>query len=288
MKNILFSLSAVFLLSCKTNSQQKIEVLASLPKMIKESSACEISSSSKWIWTLEDQNNQPILYGLDRYGKLKHELKLLNVENNDWEDLTSDDQGNLYIGDFGNNDNNRENLMIYKVNAEDLSKTEAKVSEIISFYYPEQKDFPPKKKNRIFDAESFFYLNNYFYVFTKNRSSDFDGTTTLYKIPNQTGKKWPAEKIGSFKTCDQYNGCAVTSAAISPDHKKVAILSSDKVWIFSDFQGDQFFSGKVKEIDLGHFSQKEGICFRDQQNLLITDESNKKTGSYLYLLPLEK
>jgi sugar lactone lactonase YvrE len=28
-----------------------------------------------------------------------------NAENNDWEDITKDIHGNIYVGDFGNNDN---------------------------------------------------------------------------------------------------------------------------------------------------------------------------------------
>lgn len=286
MKSIIAAIGFLLVTACQSHSQ-KLDILATLPKEIKEASACEISKASPLIWTIEDQKNDPVLFGFDEKGNLKKKIKITNVENNDWEDLTSDDEGNLYIGDFGNNDNERTNLMIYKINAADLDKHQAEASEIISFYYPEQTEFPPKKKDRVFDVESFFFYQNKFYLFTKNRSSKFDGTTVFYEVDNVSGQKLPAKKISSFVTCDTFNHCAVTSAAISPDKKKVAILSSDKVWIFTDFKGVDFFSGKSEKIELDHFSQKEGLCFKDDSTILITDEAAKKGRSYLYQLKLK-
>ena len=279
----------VLFASCesKTQSQQNFQEVTELPKEIKEASACEISTKSDLIWTIEDQNNDNILFGFNKKGELLKKIAITNAENNDWEDLTSDDEGNLYIGDFGNNENDRQNLAIYKINAGDLTKDEAEKSATIQFYFPEQKDFPPKKKDKIFDVESFFFYNNAFYLFTKNRSSKFDRTTTLYKVENNTEEKIAATKISSFVTCDNFNHCAVTSAAISPDKKKIALLSSDKVWVFTDFKNDDFFSGKSQKIELGNYSQKEGLCFDGNSAILITDETVKKNGGKLYRLDLK-
>ena len=172
-------------LSC-SQTQENFSVVSKLPSNIKEASACEISKASPLIWTVEDHNNKNVLFGFNEKGELIKEITITNVENNDWEDLTSDDDGNLYIGDFGNNDNDRENLAIYKINASDLNKNEAKAESIFQFYYPEQTEIPSKKKNRIFDVESFLIHNNKFYLFTKNRSSKFDGTTVLYEVENNS------------------------------------------------------------------------------------------------------
>ena len=286
MRNLLIAAIALFCTNCKQSAQQKIEVVTALPNEIKESSACEISKASDLVWTIEDQGNENLLFGFNKNGELIRKIRISNVENNDWEDLSSDDKGNLYIGDFGNNDNERQNLAIYKINAADLNKEEAEASEIVQFYYPEQKDFPPKKKDKVFDVESFLVFNNQFYLFTKNRSSDFDGTTSIYRVENNSQTKLPAKKLSEFVTCDNFNHCAVTSAAISPDKKKVALLSSDKVWIFTDFKGDDFFSGNTKTIELENFTQKEGLCFETNESVLITDEAEKKGESFLYRLKL--
>ncbi len=288
MKAILLSVSTIGLFSCQSPTDSKLEVLTTLPKVIKEASAAEITPASPdLVWTIEDQKNDNILFGFTKNGELKKEIRINNVENNDWEDLTADDAGNIYIGDFGNNDNERQDLAIYKISALDLTKDQTEASEIVEFYYPEQTEFPAKKKDRIYDAESFFIFNNQFYLFTKNRSSKFDGTTSLYRVDNKPGQRLPAKKISSFKTCDNFNHCAVTSAAISPDKKKVAILSSDKVWIFTDFKGDDFFSGKSQMIELNHYTQKEGLTFETNDSLLITDEAAKKGESFLYRLKLK-
>lgn len=282
----IFLASAVFI-SCATTSSDVIEELFSMPKKIKESSAVEVTEKSDLIWTVEDSGNAPQLFALDIKGELVHTVTIMDAQNNDWEDLTSDKQGNLYIGDFGNNKNERKDLSIYKISASDLNKKEASVAEKISFFFPEQTLFPPKKSERFYDVESFFLFEGHFYLFTKNRSSKFDGTTLLYQVPNKSGNH-PAKLISSFKTCDNFNHCAVTSADISPDGKKVALLSSDKVWIFTDFNSNNFLSGKVKQIDLKSFTQKEGICFVGNEKLYITDEKDKKTGGKLYQLLLNK
>jgi len=274
-------ISSIIFISC-ASAPPTLTVLGSLPKKLSEASAVEVTEKSNMIWTLEDSGNKPELYGLDKTGKIIHTLVITNAVNNDWEDLTSDKQGNLYIGDFGNNDNLRTNLSIYKVNVADLGKTAANYSQKIEFYYPEQKAFPPKKSHLFYDAESFFFYKENFYIFTKNRSSKSDGTTLLYRIPNKTGKH-AAQLIGKFITCPEFRQCAVTSADISPDGTKAVILSGTKIWVFDQFKNDNFLSGKVREIDLNHFSQKEGVCFvGGNSTLYITDERVKKVGGKLY------
>lgn len=282
-KNLFLLLSIAFL-SCKSSSN--LQILFDLPNELSEASAVEVTSKSPLIWTIQDKNNDPILYGINDKGKIEKKIQIKNATNNDWEDLSSDPSGNIYIGDFGNNDNDRQNLAIYKINHEDLSKNAANIALKTTFYYPDQKLFPPKKSNRIYDAEAFFYWDNNFYIISKNRSSGFDGTTILYKIPAKEGN-FAAQKIAEFKTCSQYKSCAITSAAITSDGKKVVLLSSDKIWLFSNFTKDQFFSGNIEQLELGHFSQKEGICFKNNQTIYITDESSKKSVGKLYQYSLK-
>ncbi len=286
MKVLSFFALLSITLSC-SQTLENFSTLCALPKELKEASACEISKASPLIWTIEDNHNDNILFGFNEKGELQKKIRITNVENNDWEDLTSDDEGNIYIGDFGNNDNDRQNLAIYKINAEDLNKDETEAESVVQFYYPEQTEFPPKKKDRIFDVESFLIFNDKFYLFTKNRSSKFDGTTVLYEVENNSAQKLPAKKLGSFVTCEQFNHCAVTSADISPDKNKVAILSSDKVWIFTNWKGNNFLSGNVEKIELNHHTQKEGLCFKDNHTILITDEGNKTHTGNLYQLKLK-
>lgn len=279
----LLSLSILLLLSCSGKSQ---EIPTDIKKLsLKEASAVEVSNASDLIWVLEDSGNKNNIYGLDGDAKIAHTVTIENAKNKDWEDLASDENGNLYIGDFGNNDNERRDLCIYKVNASDLKKGSAVSPLKISFYYPEQTQFPPKKSELYYDAESFFEYKNSFYIFTKNRSKGFDGTVFLYKVPNRAGNH-KAQLLGKFKACDSYNKCAITSADISPDGTKIALLSASKVWILSDFTSDNFLSGKTEMYELNDVTQKEGVCFKDNETLLIVDEKDKKTGGKLYEIKL--
>lgn len=272
-------------LSCQGDSS-KLRVLFSLPKKLKEVSGITITSQSDLIWVVEDSGNENVIYGLTFNGKIAQSIVLKDAVNNDWEEITRDNEGNLYVGDFGNNDNIRQDLAIYKVAKDSLALPTAAISNKISFYYPEQTEFPPKKTKKFFDCEAFFEMNGYFYLFTKNRSKGFDGTTFLYKIPNQSGHH-AAILVGSFQTCSQYNQCVITAAALSPDKKKMALLGHSNVWLFEDYSDDSFLKGTITQYDLAHFSQKEAITFKDNNTLLIADERTKKVGGFVYEIGLQ-
>lgn len=279
-KPFLLSFSLV-LLACQQQSNSDFQELFSLPKKLKEVSGITYFPDNNLIYSLEDSGNANKIYALNAEGKLDKTITITNATNVDWEDITKDKAGNIYIGDFGNNDNERRDLCIYKVAKNELNKENAVSEYKISFSYPEQTEFPPKKKELFYDVEGFFEYQNYFYLFTKNRSKDFDGTAFIYKILNAPGVQ-KATKIGELKTCDNYNHCVLTSATISPDGKKVALLSHDKIVLLQNFKEDLFHTGSQTEIHLDHFSQKEAIVFKDNTTLLIADEKTNKIGGKVY------
>ena len=140
-----------------------MKVVADLPKELKEVSGIQVVPNSDLIWMLNDSGNSPKLYGVSKKGKIKKEL-LIQAKNKDWEDITTDSIGNIYIADFGNNMNDRKKLVILKVNHQDLDSKNVEV-ERIQFSYPNQYKFPPKKKKRFFDAESLLYARWIFIYF---------------------------------------------------------------------------------------------------------------------------
>jgi hypothetical protein len=285
-KDISFILVFLSLLSCKQDSSL-IKVVYAFPKNLKEVSGISYSLKSNLLWTLEDSGNKNKIYGLNSSGVIERSITIANTVNVDWEDITQDEEGNLFIGDFGNNDNTRKDLCIYKINKASLINNKVLPAYKISFEYPEQKYFPPKKKALVYDVEGFFLFKNNFYLFTKNRSKGFDGTTLLYKVPNESGMH-KAELIAEFTSCGDYDNCAITSATISPDKTKVVLLSHSKIWFFENFLADDFLSGTRTEIKLNHNSQKEAICFKDNNTILIADERVKKTGGKLYEIKLNE
>lgn len=271
---------------CQRDSSIITELYA-LPKQLKEISGIVFTEGSQLAWVLEDSGNENAIYALDNQGEIQKTLTIAQTENIDWEDITKDTQDNLYIGDFGNNDNERKDLAIYKIAKDSLNNKSVIPSYKVSFAYPEQTEFPPKKTKLFYDVEAFIEYQNNFYLFTKNRSKGFDGTTLLYKVPNKAGFH-QAQLLGQFKAEGDYENAAITSATISPDGKKVVLLSHSKIWIFQNFTSDNFFSAPGDIVDLHHFSQKEAICFKDNKTLLIADEKTKKIGGLVYQLDLNR
>ncbi|MBT7817104.1 MAG: hypothetical protein HN566_10255 [Polaribacter sp.] len=268
----------LFLISCQNFGQ--LSFLADLPKDLKEVSGNETIRNSNLIWMLNDGGNESKIYAVSEQGKIKREVYIKN-KNHDWEDLTSDEKGNIYIGDFGNNLSKRKNLTILKIEEKYLKKKNTEAIRI-EFKYENQHKFPPKKKGLYFDAEAFFYFKGYIYIFTKSRVHNKYGKTFLYKLPAKKGKHI-AKLIGEFENCNDLE-CWITSADISADGKKVALLSQKNILIFSDYKEDNFLSGNVKKIELEHRTQKEGLCFKDNYTLLITDEKAHGVGGNLYEL----
>jgi hypothetical protein len=265
-----------FLIACSTGN---LFVIANLPTTLREASGIALSNNSDLIWMINDSGNAPILYAVDLQGKIKKQLKI-NAKNHDWEDLTTDNEGNIYIGDFGNNANNRKHLSILKVSKDSIDVSGKIEIDRISFSYPEQHQFPPKKKQMHFDSESFLFYNDSLYLFTKSRYSKEYGKTNLYKIPATPGKH-EAAFISSFNTCNDY-GCWVTSADISASKKQVVLLTEHSAFAFTDFKKDDFFSGKVNIYPFDHFSQKESVCFKNDSTLYISDERSSGRGGNLY------
>jgi hypothetical protein len=247
---------------------------------LKEVSGLEYIPSSG-LWAVEDSGNENTLYNIDENGKILSAYTVKNAKNTDWEDLASDAEGNIYIGDFGNNNNKRQDLAIYKVSAGRYDSVVAKTE----FYYPEQKAFPPKKSEWIYDAESFFESNGTFYIFTKNRSKGFDGSFNVYTIPNKPGRH-AARLVTTLQSCGNYRKCAITGADISPDGTRVVLLSGDKIWLLTGFGNGDFTKVAMQQLALGHFSQKEGITFKDNDTILIADERDKGEGGKLYEVKL--
>ncbi len=92
----------------------------------------------------------------------------------------------------------------------------------------------------------------------------------------------------NLKTCtfDKYR-CWITSAALSPNKEKLVLLGSGKMWVFKNWQDDDFFSGEVQEIDLGMVTQKESVTFYNDSVIIIADEKFKGIGGNLYSFKID-
>ncbi len=260
-------LVSILILGCNTGN---LTVVADMPKALKEASALEVIPQYDYIWTIEDSGNKKRLYAIDTLGTIVRNIKIKNAKNMDWEDLTSDSDGNVYIGDFGNNSKKRASFTIYKVSATDLNNDEAEADKI-TFTIP--KDHKSK------DFEAFFLWSNHFYIFSKE-----DKKFIVLKVPNRVGDH-KSEIISEYNLEGKNN--KITAADIRDDGKEVLILNHDKLWRLKDFEGDGFFSGTVEVVSFNHSSQKEGLCYKTENVVYIGDERTKIDGGNLYKLTLD-
>lgn len=283
-KLVLFTGIFIIAQGCaQTSNYGKLTPLGKFPSKLKEVSGMETTQDGH-LWVIEDSGNKDNIYKVDQTTNIMKSLKIDHATNQDWEELTMDNAGNLYIGDFGNNGNTRKNLVIYKVDSTQLSKKEPKAKKI-KFSYPEQTAFPPKNDSLYFDTEGFFHWEDNLYIFTKNRTRPYDGKTLVYRVPDNEGD-YNAELLDTLFLCGDQNRCSVTGADISPDGRTIALLSYGLVFLITDFELPDFSKASIQTIDLECKTQIESICFLDNTTLLIADEQNRFGGRRLYKFKL--
>ncbi len=225
-------------------------------------------------WTINDSGNQPYIYSFDSVnGKVKHITYISNHANNDWEEITQDSD-HFYVGDFGNNNGNRQDLTVLKVPKNKLKLNQFKDSieaEKIHFSMADQISYNSMPENNNYDVEAMFYFNDSLHLFTKNWADD---SSRHYVIPAKEGTyiSKPIESI--------YVGGQITSACLSNDGKRAVIAGYKKstgacfMFLLWDYSGTKFFNGNKRKIGLSNalfFGQNEGSCFVDNR-LYFTNE----------------
>lgn len=279
-----FLLPALLLWSC--NGQRGLHPLSRFPLVLNEISGMATLNGGKTCWAINDGGNPAAIYETDSAGNLLKTKYIAGATNVDWEDLTRDPAGNLYVCDMGNNDNLRTNLCIYRIPRPDTGRSDTLHAEAIHFRYENQHAYPPAKPLRHFDAEACVWLRDTLWIFTKNRTKPWTGFTRLYALPAQPGNHI-AILVDSFHTGtnDRTRGW-VTGAALSPDQTRLALLCSDRIWFFDIQKGKNIMHYPVKKILFKEFTQKEAICFTDNHTLYLSDEWSPtlQNGGTLYQL----
>jgi len=233
-----------------------------LPDSVSETSGL-IFFNNLW-WTINDSGGQPCLYSIDpKSGTVNNYITISNSTNVDWEEITQDSLS-IYIGDFGNNNGNRKNLVIYKINKNHFSNETNQMipAEKIYFEYSDQLSFETRKFDNDYDCEAMVYFKDSLYLFSKNW---INHKTRIYRLPKNPGK-YKAELIDSIDT-----GFLITGATISSDYKHLLLIGYRKgikinnsfLWHIREFNGTKFSNGDRKKYRLKlKLSQTEAICFK--------------------------
>lgn len=227
-------------------------------------------------WGINDSGDPARVVAFKKDGSLVKNYKNQKVTglyvggaiNADWEDITIDNDGFLYICDVGNNCNCRRDLVIYKIIENDPQQARGHVFEKIFVKYPDQTQFPAPQDNFNFDAEGVFWANEQLFIFSKNRSNSL---TTLYSL-----KKPKADKVNTLKAVATFDiGGMVTGADASADGTEVAVLTYTGIWIFKAKKKGDYFNGDIWYRPI-KATQVESICFDGNNSLIIIDELGGK------------
>ncbi|MCC7464700.1 MAG: hypothetical protein IT261_00435 [Saprospiraceae bacterium] len=248
-----------------------------LPEELKEVSGMTRLANGE-LWLLNDSRNPSNLYRYDPAQKKITAVHVLKTRNYDWEDLTHDTAGNLYIGDFGNNNNKRQNLRILVFNP-----TQGTLDSIL-FRYPDQTAFPPEKEtNWNFNCEAMVYYQDSLHLFSKNA---FKGNFYCkhYVIPAKPGP----ETVATLRDSILINDRVITGAALSRDGNLLALTgyimgrrlglfpySRASVMYFTKFKGSMFLKGKQHRKRLPKFliaRQFESITQWDGTTWMVANE----------------
>lgn len=258
----------------RAKNQYTITKTGRILTCINESSGLARAWQDDYYWTINDGGGNTELYMINEKGRIFDTLFVNDSKNIDWEDLTKDDKGNIFVGDFGNNNQNRKDLTIYKYRN---GKTEK-----ITFHYANQDHFPAQ--NKIFDCEAFFWYGDKLYLFSKDWSRNHQ--TQLYILPDKAGDYALLPEANIFLKSP------VTAADISPNGKEFALLSYGKVYVFEISEGKIDFSKPKSCIKIGR-NQMEALAYINDTDFVMTNEQRnvylvKKKQQIIYDFPKAK
>lgn len=255
--------------------QQKVKKHFRLPPELSEASGLYYAGPDS-LWWHNDSGDGPKLYLTNGRGELLRTVPFPQLRNMDWEDITVDEQGIIYIGDFGNNGNRRKDLRIYRYHPESGNV------DSIAFFYNDQLDFPPPPERANYDMEGFFWLNDSLHLFSKNRLQKGDYYCKHYVLPDAAG-----EQVAQLTDSIFLRKRVITGAAISPDRQTMALIgynfkrllgffptSAASMFVFTDFSGTKFFKGRMRRRSLScvFATQFESVDFINNEMVYVASE----------------
>ena len=249
-------------------------------KLVAECSALWASVRHPGVfWTLSDSSSGAEIIPIFADGGLANGrggVLLRGAKNYDWEAITGDAEGNLIIGDVGNNLSTRKELAFYIFKEPDLAAKEVTEVRKVSFAWPDQASFPDPELAH--DCEAMFVANGKIYLLTKHRR---DTLTDLWhvEIPAD-GQRAQLRKVARLDVQGM-----VTDASVSPDGRSLMILTYRNIWVFRlPTTGEDFFSGSAQFVPINppvKSWQVEGAAWLNAKTLLIGSEQGD-----LYIVPL--
>ena len=263
-----------------------LDFKAELPKEVNETSGLFVHNGL--LWTHNDSGGKPILYGLDTVTfEVVQKVTLANARNKDWEDVCTDGV-NVYVGDFGNNKGNRDNLRIYvfPLSAIPAEGNATVTVDTIRFRFADQTDFEKRTNLHDFDCEAVFATDEYLYLFSKGWAT---GTTRLYRLSKKPGKHL-AKVVNGFDS----QGLVTGADYDRENHILVVVGYVKSIWkpfmylIFDFDEQGQNLSNHRFEMPQLLGCQTEGVCFFDEGKCFVSAETSKVYSTRVFEVDFRK
>jgi len=225
---------------------------------IRESSGLVASRQYEGVyWTLSDSGNPADLYATGLDGKLIREVSVEGATNRDWETLATDDKGQLWIGEIGNNSRQRSDLRIYLI-AEPNPHDENTSAKVIAQY-------PYAYTGENVDAEGMFIHEGLPYIISKERER-----AVLHRFTELVdGKPHTLERVGELAG-DVYR---VTGASLNEAGTRLAAVTYGRLWIYHNEKPINIVNLiRSKPWSMPHDFGVEACAF-DGDDLILTNEA---------------
>lgn len=293
----------LFLLLTSGNFSQTNEVRFKLPRELNEISGLEKFNDSLLV-AINDSGNEPYIYFINLNGAIIKKCLITNATNKDWEDLTLDDERNLYIADVGNNLNNRRDLAILKVNMDLAFSNDSVIVEQIMFSYIDQNEFPPEKTNFKFNCESIYWKNDTIHLITKNEAKVLKqkrkkGTNAFpvslcsrcpedYVIPALPGEYLAKRNTEQLQYVKSVHHRGIKDLVTSIDYKNKMLVVLTYSHMYTKYLDDQKYPKEIHSFTFKKISQKEAVVILSKKKVAVAAERNWFLGGpFLYIITFE-
>ena len=254
-------------------------------KSITESSGLAASRSTPGAyWTHNDSGDGPFIYAFDTRGDSLGIFRVTGAQARDWEDMAAGpgpeaNKSYLYLGDIGDNNEARDEVVVYRVPEPALTAATRKLTKVrpgstepaeaIRLKYPDGKH----------DAEALLVHPTTGNIYIVNKVPIANPVVYEATAPFTAGKLVTLRRIGEIRVPSIFGG-VVTGGSISPDGRRVALCDYFQGYEIVLPAGSRDFNDIWKQkmigFDLGKRKQGESITYRlDGKAFLSTSEGKQ-------------
>lgn len=240
-----------------------VDATATLPVEARESSGLARGiARPDLFWTHNDSGNEAVLFGIDASGAMVARVAIDGATNIDWEDIEAGPCGDascLYIADTGDNDGDRESVLVYVV----PEPTDGATSISAHAWQARYPDTPA-------DSESLFVVSGELYLVTKGRH----GPVRVFRLPQdgtQPGTLEMVAELGPKPAAAE----RVSAATATPDGRWVVMRTPSMLRFHPSerlLAGDAGGMITWDASALGH-PQGESVAIDDAGNVWLTSEA---------------